>query len=97
MLSFGVNTIEPIAPHGVTVPSFSIFKSTPHGLAPQLIYPFGDKHAVSPHEFSLYVLNLSLLSMQYCLLAFVALIEFLNQSTLFSSFKSFKFIHACEN
>ncbi len=53
MLSFGVNTIEPIAPHGVTVPSFSTFKSTSHGFAPQLIYPLGDKQVVSPHEFSL--------------------------------------------
>jgi len=52
MLSFGVNTIEPIAPNGDIVPSFSISSCTSHGSAPGEIYPFGERQAVNPHEFS---------------------------------------------
>ena len=52
MLSFGVNTIEPIAPHGDIVPSFSISKFISQGSAPGDIYPFGERHEVNPQEFS---------------------------------------------
>ena len=78
MLSLGVNIIEPIAPQGVIVPSFVVSTSISQGFAPNEQYPFGPRQAVSPHEFSPYVLNFSLLSIQYCILAFVALIEFSN-------------------
>jgi len=52
MLSFGVNTIEPIAPHGDIVPSFSISKLVSQGSAPDPIYPFGERQEVNPQEFS---------------------------------------------
>jgi len=52
MLSLGVNTIEPIAPHGDIVPSFSISKLVSHGSAPGPIYPLGERQAVNPQEFS---------------------------------------------
>ena len=70
--------MEPAAPHGLTVPSFSLSTSAKAGIAPYSPeYPLGPKHAANPHEFSPNVLNLSLCLIQYVLLAMVAFFEFM--------------------
>ena len=97
MLNSGVNTIEPNAPQGEIVPSFCSSKSESAGIAPNPPeYPFGPTHAVNPHEFSLKVLNLLALFIQYSLFASVAFIELSNQSIPFLSFSPLKSIQACE-
>ena len=84
MDSCGVKGIDPAGPHMGTVPSLLFTSSTiPEGRVPYLPqYPLGPAQAVSPQALALYVLNPSGLSIQYCLLARVALMELLNQLML---------------